>query len=103
MTGPTDEFAIPPGSPIWTDAEPMPPDPVPGTCPHCGEVWSTIARRAQPGGAAVCQHCGGLLIADDGTWRPAYFDEAEAWDKDPRIKAMRAIWAKDDPGPGTDL
>lgn len=80
---------------------PMPVDPpAVGACPHCGAPLRTgAAGHAAEEDAGVCAECLGLCIAMAPGWRVPSYDEAEAWDQDPRIKAMRAIWAKDLPGP----
>jgi len=97
MTGPTDPPVFDPA-----DAAPMPPEPADGQCPHCGAAWTSKGTAAKLDDAAVCMHCAGLVIREPDGWRAPTFDEAEQWDRDARIIAMRRIWAKDDPGPGTE-
>lgn len=125
MTGPKDPLGPPkPGDPFWVPddwprfylATPMPVDPVPPPtlpgqrpkmcCPHCGDVLSTGTDRSDGQGRpqqvddpAVCINCLGLCVATESGWRIATYDEAEKWDADPRVRAMRAIWGKDLPGP----
>lgn len=100
---PKDPFYAPPDYPRFTPPGPeeMPQPAAPGTCPHCGAAWlSGKGGRAADGDAGVCATCCGLCIATGtGDWRFATYDEAEAWDKDPRVRAMRAIWGQPLPGP----
>jgi hypothetical protein len=95
MTGPTAD------TPTWdeADAAPMPPETPPDTCPHCATAWRSKGTVAKLEDAAVCQHCLNLLIREAAGWRSATYDEAELWDRDPRIIAMRRIWAKPLPEP----
>ena len=92
---PTDPFYIPPDYPVFTEATPTPDPPASGCCPYCGTRWlSGKGGHASEGEAGVCADCLGLCIATETGWRMATYDEAEAWDQDPRVKAMRAIWGK---------
>jgi hypothetical protein len=87
----------PPADQPWTDrdqASPMIVAPNEGCCPHCGTVLAVAGKRANPDDAGVCIHCLQLVIATPaGTWRHAEYDEAERWDRDARVKAMRAMWS----------
>lgn len=98
---PEDPFWIPPDFPRFTEAAPTPAPAAAGHCPHCDAAWlSGKGRHAVTDDAGVCATCLNLCIAtEDGGWRIAGYDEAEKWDQDPRVKAMRAIWAKPLPGP----
>lgn len=98
MPDPSDDPADPryadPSLPRYPDADPMLVDPPEGCCPHCGTVLAVAGKRAAEGDAAVCIHCLSLVIATPaGFWRHAEYDEAEMWDRDPRVIAMRAIWS----------
>lgn len=102
VTDPTSPFYAPPHYPRFKSPGPeeMPPDTAPGACPHCGTAWlSGKGRHAADGDAGVCATCCGLCIATGtGNWRLATYDEAMAWDHDPRVIAMRGIWGKPSPG-----
>lgn len=92
---PKSAFYVAPGTPVWNEADiaPMPEGSVANACPYCNTVLLSAGKHPQPGDPAVCSYCLNLAIREEnGTWRTAYFDEAEMWDQDPRIKAMRAIW-----------
>jgi hypothetical protein len=90
---------VPDDWPRFYLAEPMPEPAKPGTCPHCTTAWlSGRGRHAVADDVGVCATCLNLCIAtEDGGWRIAGYDEAEKWDADPRVRAMRAIWGKDLP------
>jgi hypothetical protein len=108
---PADPFYVPPDFPRFdpadapqAPADPIAPTPAPGTrpqypCPHCGALWQLgtglsdgQGRRAAEGDAGVCQHCNGLVIATATGWRMPTYDEAAAWDYDPRTIAARTVF-----------
>ena len=69
-------------------------------CPHCGALWEVALIHQREGDLGVCVHCLGLLVfMENGMPRAPTYDEAEAGDQEPSVRAIRALYAKDDPGP----
>jgi hypothetical protein len=102
MLDPSDDPADPryadPSLPRFTVPSPMLVDPPEGSCPYCETVLLAACRKQNEGDAAICIHCLGLAIATPtGTWRHSTFDEAAAWDQDPRVRTMRTVWNRRDP------
>jgi hypothetical protein len=90
---PADPRYAPPDLPRYPVADAMLVDPPEGCCPHCGTLLLSAGQRAQDGDGGICISCLSVVISEAGIWRGANYDEAEAWDRDPRVIAARSIWS----------
>lgn len=81
------------------DAAPMPPEPIPGNCPHCGTAHRSTGTRQKDGDYGVCHSCFGTVIWDAGDWRTPTYDEAFLADSDVRVQIMKAAFRAPLPGP----
>jgi DNA-directed RNA polymerase subunit RPC12/RpoP len=99
LTGPTDPPVFDPDA-----AAPMPPEPAPDTCPHCGAALRSPGSYRKEDDYAVCSHCGHvLIIMENGQPRLPSFDEAIEAEADPRVRFMiensKPGWMRGEVGP----
>lgn len=96
---PEDSRHWPDDYPVWTEADIAPMIQTPAVshtvCPHCEAKISTgRGGHVQADDCGVCVNCLSLLIATPTGWRIAGFDESSLWDADPRVQAIRQVWAR---------